>query len=446
MGLALPQSLMMFCHFFIGLTDVWVAGRLGADIQAILGIITQINILFLTLAMATSSGIVAAITQSLGAGRFRRVQRYVTLTMGGTFFLALGMTLFGSLFQDSLLRFAETPEGIMPVAKQFLQVSLLTLPAHYLVIMSTAVFRATQSLKVAFIITICVLILNVVGDLGFGLGYFGMPKFGAQGIAWATFISVSFGALCLLGTLFYRRLLSWRELPPWRWARVGMPYVLKVALPAFGTTLLWHSGYFVLFVITASLPFQSLQALAGLTIGVRLETFLMVPALACNMSAAVLVGHSLGAGRETEARMMARNIWLICTAFMTVSALFLWPFREALAVFMTPDTAVQAQTVSYLSYNLLSVPFSVTSIVLAGVFNGAGATIFPLVTFSFAVWFVRLPLAYVLGHIVWLDASGVYFSMLVSQMIQSVIIVFVLYKLPWTKYTLRSHSVTVKKL
>lgn len=444
MALVIPQSVIMFCHFFIGLTDVWVAGRLGADVQATLGIITQINILFITLAMATSSGVVAAISQSLGAGRFQRTQRYVTLIVGVTIILSLCMALLGFLFQGSLLTIAQTPENIVPVARQFLQISLLALPGHYLMLIASSIFRATKTMRAACIITLIVTCLNVIGDLALGLGYWGVPALGASGIAWATLLSVSFGSLCLLWVLFLRRLLSRAGLSSWRWVRVGMRYVIKVALPVFGTAFLWHSGYFVLFVITASLPLQSLPALAGLTAGVRIEMFLMVPAMACNMSAAVLVGHSLGAGNAEEARHLATRVWWSGLVFMCLCTIALWPFRETLATFITPDATVQKQTMSYLTYNLLAVPFSVTSVILAGVFNGAGATIYPLMSFGFAVWFIRLPVAYALGHFTWLEADGVYFAMLMSQIIQSVIVVFAFYRLPWTHFTLRSQAISSK--
>ena len=36
-----PQLLMMYVMFFMTLTPVWTAGRLGADVQAALGMANQ---------------------------------------------------------------------------------------------------------------------------------------------------------------------------------------------------------------------------------------------------------------------------------------------------------------------------------------------------------------------------------------------------------------------
>ena len=72
-----------------------------------------------------------------------------------------------------------------------------------------------------------------------------------------------------------------------------------------------------------------------------------------------------------------------------------------------------------MTYNLLATPFTVTSMIMSGLFSGAGATIFSLLAFSLGTWLVRLPLAWYIGHIVWQNASGVFVAMLASQVVQA---------------------------
>ena len=45
-------------------------------------------------------------------------------------------------------------------------------------------------------------------------------------------------------------------------------------------------------------------------------------------------------------------------------------------------------------------------------------------------------LAWLMGHVVWQDASGIYLSMLVSQMVQSSALLWVLLRCDWTRFTL----------
>ena len=67
-----PQMLMMYLVFFMGFINIWVAGRISADVQAALGMVNQCGLFLMVVAMSMSSGATAAVSQSLGAKRLRR--------------------------------------------------------------------------------------------------------------------------------------------------------------------------------------------------------------------------------------------------------------------------------------------------------------------------------------------------------------------------------------
>lgn len=103
------------------------------------------------------------------------------------------------------------------------------------------------------------------------------------------------------------------------------------------------------------------------------------------------MGHALGEGNHREAkRTLLATLGIACAGMCCVGAA-IWPWRMELAGLIAPDPAVQVETVKYLSFNIMAVPFTVASVVLAGGLNGAGATVYPMVSFSFAVWAVRRP-------------------------------------------------------
>ncbi|NCD26822.1 MAG: MATE family efflux transporter, partial [Deltaproteobacteria bacterium] len=76
-NLTWPQVVMMIFHFLIGFVDVWVAGRIGREVQACMGVMSQAMFFFLVVAVALANGSVAAISQSSGAGLPRRIKRFV---------------------------------------------------------------------------------------------------------------------------------------------------------------------------------------------------------------------------------------------------------------------------------------------------------------------------------------------------------------------------------
>jgi MATE family multidrug resistance protein len=214
-----------------------------------------------------------------------------------------------------------------------------------------------------------------------------------------------------------------------------------VALPAGAASVVWQSGYLTLFVLVATLPADSVNALAGLNAGLRTEALLFLPGMAFSMSVAVLVGNSLGANNPAQAKRVGLNMVGVGTLLITTVAAFLWPFRQELAEMLSQNPGAQAQIVNYLTYNLLSTPFSIASSIMGGIMVGAGATHYNLMVYGGTFWLVRLPLGWFLGHILWGTASGVFCAMLSSQCLQTGIMLYVVCKRDWTRFAMhQGHS------
>ncbi|WP_462323415.1 MATE family efflux transporter [Desulfoplanes sp.] len=431
---------MMFFHFTIGFVDVWVAGRLGRNVQACMGIINQALFFFLVVAMAFANGSVAAISQSAGAGLFRRVQRYVGLGLEGGVVLGLVLFLGGLAARPLLFQVLQIPEGVEDVARYLFNVYLFILPAYYLFIISNAVFRARKQVMCPLYAMVLVTTVNTLGDLGFGLGYFGLPDLGYKGLAWATFFSVLMGTLFNLLVLARTGALACKSFAPWKWVRRALPYLFRVAWPAGLMQLIWHSAYLLLFSITASLPTGEVVALAGMSAGLRVESLFFLPGFAFNFTAAILVGHYLGAGDPREAKVFGYRILGLAMIVVTVITVLAWTWIEDIARFVAPDPAVNAVAVSYLHYNLAALPFVVVSMVLGGALSGAGATMYQMGVTGTSSWLIRLPLAWFLGHIFFKDAEGIWIAMFISMAIQSLAMLAVYQFAPWQRFAMRGNG------
>jgi len=438
-NIAWPQVVMMFFHFLIGFVDVWVAGRISREAQACVGVMSQAMFFFMVVAIALANGSVAAISQSSGAGLPRRIKRFVGLSVGLGFVTGLIILALGLWFSDQFLSLLQMPTELMPIAEYLLQVSLYILPAYYLFTISNAFFRAQKIVTLPLYSMILVTGVNTLGDLGFGLGLWGLPNLGYKGIAWATFGSILCGTLYNFVMLFRCGLLSSQSLAPWRWIRLALPYLIKVALPAGLMQLVWHSAYMVLYAITASLPFDNVVAMAGMSAGIRIEALLFLPGIAFNFTASILVGHYLGQGQKDEAKRMGYRIMVVGVVAMSIITGLLWMVIEPVIAFVSPDPAVQAEAIRYLAWNMAATPPMLAAMILGGAFTGAGATMYQAVIFGSAAWLVRLPLAYVLGHLVLKSANGVWMAMFASVLVQCATMLYFYHCKDWYQFTLRKN-------
>ena len=432
-----PQMLMMLSHFFIGFVDVLVAGRISRDVQAALGPITQCLFFLLIVAIALSSGTATAVSQSLGAGLPRRARRYTGLSLIAVLGLGLALMGVGYAFKASLIALLQVPESLTGVAAYFLDVFLLIIPAYYLLTITNAVFRARKWVHLPLFSMTIVTVVNAIGDFGLGLGMWGLPNLGYKGVAWATFGSVLAGALFNLLVLVRSGMVTRDAFPPFRWVRRAWGFLFRVAWPAGAMQLLWHSASLATFAIVATLPVGPIDALAGMTAGLRIEAILFLPGFAFNLTASILTGFLLGAGRPGEAKATGLRILLIGCSTISLLGALVWIFVPDLAALISPEPAVQAQVTSYLHYNILAIPFTVGAMILGGIMNGAGATLYTMTIFGISAWLVRLPTAYVLGHLVWRDSTGVWASMLLSQIVQSSVLLLVFLFGNWQRFSMR---------
>lgn len=428
---------MMLFHFLIGFVDVWVAGRLGRDVQATMGIITQALFFFLVVAIALANGSVAAISQSFGAGLLKRVQRYIGLGLEIGVILGMIFLVVGMLFRDGFLGLLHIPDEIMPIAAYLLKVYLYVLPGYYLLIICNAFFRAQKKVMIPLFSMMIVTGVNTFGDFAFGLGWWGFPEFGYKGLAWSTFASILCGMFFCMAVLYKQGLLKKKSFAPWRWIKKAFPYLFKVAWPAGLLQVVWHSAYMVLYAITAALPVGSVIALAGMSAGIRVESLLFLPGFAFNFTASILVGNYLGQGDIQSAKRMGYLVMLFGLGLVSTLTLILWLFIEPVAVFIAPDPEVSLEAVNYLKYNMAAIPFLLVSMILGGALTGAGATFYQMIVMGSSAWLVRIPLAWYLGHIHMQEATGIWLAMFISMVVQAVLMLYFYQMKDWTKFSQR---------
>ncbi|GFK93641.1 putative FMN/FAD exporter YeeO [Fundidesulfovibrio magnetotacticus] len=435
-ALTWPQLLMMVFQFLIGVADVAVCARIGREAQAAMGLVSQAMFLFLTVAIAVSNGSVAALTQSLGAGRALRAARYAGLCLFSG--LGLGVAVFAAGFglEGPFLKLLNVPGEMLAPTREILGIFLWLLPVNYLFLVSNAVLRSHKIVMAPLLAVGVGCAVNAVLDYGLGLGLWGLPALGVAGVAWATVGSMTLGLCCNLVWLRRAGILSRSMLAPWRWTRVAWRYVFRVAWPSGLMQVVWHSGYTVLLAIAGGLPSGGVEALAAFAAGSRVESGIFLPAFAFNMSASILVGHALGQGNPAEARRMGFRVLGLGVAAMSLMALCLWPFLPSISAVFAPDAGVAAEARLYLVYNLLAVPFTCTGMILAGALTGAGATVYNLIVFGASIWGVRLPVAWWLGWRAWGTAEGVWLSMLVSQVFQALALLAVYRFRDWARFSM----------
>jgi putative MATE family efflux protein len=411
--------LVMLFNFLVGFTDIYVAGFLGPEIQAIVGYVSQFYFFIIIVANAISIGTVAILSRAVGAGRFDDALSAARQSLLFAIWCALALTVAGLAFQNQIISLAGFSDDVRQIASDFFVLFVFALAPNYIVILSNAIFRAGGEVKLTLLAMTYISLINIVLNFLLVFGIFSFPGMGYRGIALSTALAMSAGTVICF--VLFRRSI-------WKDIFSGMRSVsaelvrriVRISWPAALIQISWNAGNIFLYNILSHLEHGSITAMAALTNGLRIEAFIYLPVFALNMAASVLTGQNLGAGAPERAERIGWKISLSGVAFVSLVALPVFIWAGAISSPVAKDPHVLAETVRYIRITMLSEPFMAISVILGGCLMGAGDTKGAMFVIVSTLWIIRLPLAYFLSVIAGYGADGVWLAMVISMFFQGV--------------------------
>ena len=415
-----PMLLIMLFNFIVGFTDIYVAGLIGSKVQAAVGFIEQLYFLLIIFANAIGTGSVAIVSRAIGSRNMDEAREASRQSLGFGLVIAIFFTLAGLLATRPIVTVAGFPDEIYQIAVTFLRIFSVSLGFNYFLIISTAVLRALGTPQKPLVSMGVYAALNIFLDFSLVFGWPPFPQLGYAGIALSTTISVIVATTINILFLVH---LGWSSLfrSLLHLTRHYINRLISVAWPMALVMVSWNAGTLVLYNILAHLRKTPIFAMAAYANGLRIEAVIFMPAFAFSMAASVLVGQNLGARKEDRASYVGWQIALSAASTLAVIAAVLFIFAPEVSSILTSDPNVWDQTVSYLRYNLVVAPFMALGLSFSGGLQGAGDTRGVLMVIFFAMWMIRLPLAYLLG-VAWdWGARGVWLAMIISMAIQGIL-------------------------
>ena len=418
--LSWPMLLIMLFNFAVGFTDIYVAGLIGSHVQAAVGFIEQIYFLFIIMANAVSIGTVAVVSRAAGAGNMDDAKSGSCQSLGIGLITALILSAIGVGASELIVSLIGMPPALFPIAVSFVRIYSLALGFNYMLIISSAILRALGRPEKPAVSMAVFAVSNIFLDFAFVFGWYPFPNLGYRGIPLATGCSVTIGMIInayflnrLKWSPFFTRVivLSWQY----------VVRILRVSWPMGLVMIVWNAGTVVIYNILGHIPDSTIEVIAAYANGYRIESIIFLPAFALNNAAAVIVGHNLGAGKPDRALRAGRKISVAAAVSFSTAAAVLYIYAGEIAGILAKDSVVLHHTVIYLRYNLLAVPFMAVSLTFGGGLQGAGDTRGVLLVIFTAMWFIRLPLAYLLGITLAWGASGVWTAMITSMAVQGIL-------------------------
>ena len=373
--------------------DAVMSGRLGAEALAAVAVGGSVWFLGFTVCLGLMMAISPIAARYYGAGEPEMIGRYTRQGLWLAVALGLGIFTLAQLFVDPVLTFLGIDAGFRELTIGYVRSIMFGAPA----ICAFLAFRFTTEgigfTRPIMYTSLLALVCNVFLNWVLMYGKLGVPAFGAVGCGIASAITMwlmvfVMGFYVRLKPI-YRPLKIFDHMAPLR--RSVLKEILTLGTP-IAVTITAEAGLFSAVSILVGTRGADITAAHQIALNFA-ATMFMIP-LALSAATTIRIGHALGSGNATAARMGGVTGILMCIVFMTFSASFLLLFRDVVVGIYTNDPSVTQIAISLL---LMAAIFQIADgvqIGAAGALRGYKDTRMPMVINTFSYWVLGFPLAY----------------------------------------------------
>ena len=403
-------------------TDTWWVGRLSAEAVAAVTLCFPINFLMISIGGGLAIAGSVLIAQYKGRGDDRAMNHVTAQTLLMVLAAAVLLSTIGYVFSEPIMRFMGAESTVLPLAVRFTQITFLGFFFVFGFFVYQSLMRGLGVVQIPMLIVLLTVLLNFALDPLFIFGWGPVPALGVAGAAMATLATQA-----LATTIGFALLFSGRHglrprpadfWPDWKVIRktfqLGLPASVENSMRALSMTLM-----------TLLVSSFGTVAVAAFGVGLRILTFVVIPAMGLAMATTTLVAQNLGAGKLERAEHTTLVAGVLSFCIPTVGGAFLFLFSVPLATFFVPNSpAAIAESASFIRIIALALGCIGLQHTITATLHGAGNTLAAMVLTIVSAWIIQFPLAYILSRHTSLGIDGIWwaypFSMLASVIVSLV--------------------------
>ncbi|WP_104714161.1 MATE family efflux transporter [Helicobacter cetorum] len=386
----MPSGVNAFLDVFVIALSVFFMGKLSHHHIVALGVGLQFLMLFYGVNTILYTGTNAQLSRLVGARDFSQINlAFSSIVIGGAF-VCLGVLIFSYILIEPFLLWINLDKESCELTQIYLKTLVFALPAIFLKNIFVSALASFLDTLTPFVVKLIMVILCVFLNQALIFGDFGFKEMGIVGSALANVI-VSYLELFLLAFFLQFKKSSLRF--TFQFDNSFLKNTFRIGWPAGFERFLTLCSLMVIAKFIAS---YGDKVLAGMQVGIRVETFSFMPGFGFMIASMVLVGQNLGANKTELAQDYAYLILKISMVLMGIIGILMAIFAREFASLFSHDKEV----IEVARYYLIAVGLSQAPLigyfVLDGVFRGASITKVSLYINTLSLWGLRIIPMYLL--------------------------------------------------
>ncbi|MDZ4678695.1 MAG: MATE family efflux transporter [Oligoflexia bacterium] len=392
--LAMPVALTQLGQMLMALVDTFMVGKLGA---AAVGGVSIGNAVFYAVAifgMGILLGLDYLVSHAYGRKALDECHHWLVQSVYVTFIISIPLFIILFIITFYLDSFGIDPQ-VVKEAQPFLQILILNLLPFLLFSAFRQYLQAMNDPSMITVIMILANLANAFLNWIFVFGNWGAPQLETAGSALATTITRTLMLVLLIAyTLWQDRRKNLGLInTSWKPKFLNIKKLISLGLPAAFQLLFEVAVFSLATTLTGRL---GAIPLAAHTIVLNIASFTFMVPFGISSAAAVRVGQAIGKGNHDEARHAGWTSIFLAGSFMTLSAIFLYVFRDFLIGLFISDEQVIKSAIEIL---ILAALFQVSDglqTVGTGALRGLSDTQSAMYANLVGHWLIGLPIGYYL--------------------------------------------------
>lgn len=425
------------------LTDTFWVGRLGKE--AVAAVSLSFPIIFLMISLGGGLAIAGTIlvAQYKGKKDTAQVDYVAAQTIVMMLVASVIVSVIGYIVSAPLLRLMGAAPDVFELALSYMHISFVGLVFMFSYFVFQSLMRGVGDVRTPMYIVLGTVLLNVIFDPLFILGFKGIPAFGVAGAAYATIGTQGIAALFGIVILFsgkYGIHLKKENL------RIDVALVKKMfslGLPASIDQSTRALGLTIMSFLVASFGTITIAAYG---IGIRVYSFVIIPAVGLSIATSTLVGQNIGAGKIDRAERIAKKSAQIAFVSLTAIGVLMYMFAsQIVTAFLPGEPETIHMATTFVHIMALTFGFVGVQQTINGVFTGSGNTMTTMIISIVSLWVFQFPTAYILSKHTSLGTTGLWLAFPAANILSALAGYLVFRRGAW-KQTRVTESDTVEQI
>lgn len=403
----------------VGMVDTMMVSSVGEAATSGVSLVDMINILFINIFAAVSTGGAVVASQYLGQKRRDRACQSADQLIIITGILSVVIMILCTAFRKEFLQllYKGIAEDVMRNARIYLVISAVSYPFLSIYNSCAALFRSMGNSKISMQASIIMNVLNVIGDSLFIFVF----HWGVAGAAIASLISRMAACFILLVRLRNRNLDIYIG-SNFKLNRRMIKQILHIGIPGGIENSIFQLGRVLVVGIIAMFGTTQIAANA---VANNLDGMGVLPGQAMNLAMITVVGRCVGAGDFDQAQFYARKmmkITYLINALCCIGVILTMPLT--LRLYGLSQETLRLGATLVLIHDGCAVLIWPASFCLANVLRAANDVKFPMCVSIMSMIVFRIGFSFVLAVGLEMGAVGVWWAMIADWIVRSAFFVW----------------------